>query len=831
MNIADWCLRNSRTTWVVVALLVLGGLLTYMKLTKGENPDFTVRTAVVITPFPGASPQKVEALVTSKVEEKIRELGAVENIVSQSLAGQSIISVQLFESTPRAQVRPIWEQLRYKVEDATPSLPDGARTPQVHDDKGDVFGMVISLRGDGFSYRELKDRADDIKDELLRIPNIAKVELFGAQEERVFVEFNNATLAERGGSPFLLRQAIQSQNTITPSGAATVSGERVQLESSGEYGSIEEIRQTSLLIPGAGPSVTLDDLAEIHRGFVDPPTPMARVNGEPAIVVAIHMSKTGNVIDVGQAVERRLEELEANLPIGLDIDRIMWEPRFVDRKVKDFMVNLLEAFFFVFIVMLLTTGLRVGLIASSLIPLAIILCFNAMPAFEIGIQQISLASLIIALGIMVDNGVVVSENILVRLTRGDDRRKATRDAVSELWKPLLAASLTTVWAFLPIGTAKSNVGEFCLSLFQVITLTLLASWLVSMTVIPMLCFHFVKVDKKEQSYSGRFYSAYRRLLLFALRRRTVFLFAILAITLVGGALFGRVKQVFFPPNEREIALVDFWLPYGTDIRTTRDQAAELEAYLLAQEETLRVSTYVGNGGPMWNLSFSPEENNPNYAFLLVELKGGKEGIARVDALIAKGNDYLADHLPDGRVSIKKLENGPAVGDAIQLRLSGDDMDELYRLRHELAAILNTTPEVANVRDDWGEWTKKLDIDINQDKVKRAGLTSEDVALSLQTQISGLQAGDYREGDDVIPIVIRADEAARRDIGKLEGMNVYSTQTARSVPLSQVATPMLTWQPANIRRRNTARTMTVKAGSNPEASLPTRSTPFGRVFRN
>lgn len=811
MNIADWCLRNSRTTLVILAMLTFGGVLTYQRLPKGENPDFTVRTAVVRTMFPGASPQKVEELVTSKIEEKIRELGDVEDIVSQSLAGQSLITVILYESTPKQKVRPIWEQLRYKVEEAAAELPDGAQPPMVIDDKGDVFGMVIALRGDGYTFRELKDRADDIKDELLRLPNIAKVELFGAQEERVFVEYRNATFAERGVSPFLLQQAIQSQNRIVSSGSATVGSERVQLESSGGYNSVEDIGRTSIQYTGQPQAVELRDIADVRRGFVDPPSPMARVNGESAIVIAIHMSKTGNVIDVGADVDRRVREIGAALPIGLDLDVVMWEPRFVSRKVNDFMINLLEAFGFVFIVMLITTGLRTGLIASSLIPLAILICFSCMPIFNIGIQQISLASLIIALGIMVDNGVVVSENILVRLTKGEDRREAAVSAVRELWKPLLAASLTTIWAFLPIGAAKSNVGEFCLSLYQVITITLLASWLVSITIVPMLCSWFIKVEVKGQSYDGPFYRAYRGILLFSLRQRALFVILTIIVTLGGGVLFGSVKQMFFPPNEREITLVDFWLPYGTDIETTSQRAAEFEKFLLAQEETERVTAYVGNGGPMWNLSFSPEEYNPNYAFILVELKGGKEGIQKVDGLIAKGRKYLEDHLPSGRISLKKLENGPAVGDAIQVRLSGDRMDELYRLRNEIEKIVADTPGVINPRDDWGEWTKKLDIEINQDKVKRAGLTSDDVAQSLQTQFSGLPAGDYREGDEIIPIMIRSDEAGRSDISRLEGMNVYSTRTGGSVPLLQVARPELTWQPANIRRRNTKRTMTLKAG--------------------
>ncbi len=811
MNIAEWCLRNRATTLVGVGLLILMGFMSYFSLPKAENPEFTIRTALVLTRFPGASPKKIEELVTDKLEEKIREIADVEKVKSQSLAGTSIITVDLYESTPLDVVAKSWASLRNKVDEVTPSLPAGTLPPFVNDEFGDVFGMVLALSSDGFSYREMKDASDYIRNELLKIDGIAKVDLFGVQDERVFIEFSNSLLAERGISPFILASIINSQNIVRPSGDALVDIERVLIESTGEYKSLDDIRHTNFRIPGQADSIALDDVTEVKRDFVDPPSSLVSFNGEQAIVIAVNMAGGGNILEVGERVEEQVKRIQGQLPVGLDLETIMWEPRFVGRKIKDFMGNLGQAFALVFIVMLFTTGLRTGLIASMLIPMAILMCFLIMPMFDITLQQISIASLIIALGIMVDNGVVVSENILVRMARGDDRLSATKGAVSELWKPLLAASMTTIWAFLPIGTAKSNVGEFCLSLFQVISITLLCSWLISLTIVPFLCYFFIKVKVTKETYSGRVYNLYRSLLLYSLRNRALFLAGTFILMAVGVYSFGFVKKTFFPPNEREILLVDIWTPYGSDIRATASKSRNFSDFLQSREEVKHVTTFTGNGGPRWNLSQSIEQSNASYAFMLVETQGEDvdDAIENINKVIALGQDFANSNMPDSRVTLKKLENGPPVGAPIQIRLTGDDIPTLYRLRDHVAEIMASTPGVINISDDWGEWTKKLEVDINQERVKLAGLTSEDVALSLQTQISGLRVSDFRDGNDVIPIVMRSKDAYRRDLGKIESINVYSTNSTRSVPLLQVARPGLTWQPSNIRRENGRRTMILK----------------------
>lgn len=810
MNIASWCLQNRVTTLVATFLIVVGGVLSFQNLPKAENPAFTIRTALVMTHFPGATSLKVESLVTNPIEEKMRALPHVEEVLSQSRPGLSVITVTLAESTPKSEILPTWAKLRNKVEEITPSLPAGTLTPTVNDEFGDVFGMVVALTGDGHTRVEMGATADDIRDELLKLEGVSKVDVYGKQPERIFVEFSDKLFAERGISPFLLANAIARENVVRPSGEARVGPERVLIQSTGEFQSVAEIEEVSLRPPGSDTSILLKDIAQVERATHDPPRELVRHNGKDAIVIAINMAEGNDILKVGQRVAQRVAEIESELPIGYELSPVTWESVFVDRKISDFVGNLLQAFFFVFVVMLLTTGFRAGLIASALIPIAILMCFCVMPIFGVTLHQISIASLIIALGIMVDNGVVVSENILVRLNRGEDRTQAVLGTVSELWKPLLAASLTTIWAFLPIGTAKSNVGEFCVSLFQVITITLLCSWLISLTIVPLLCHRFIQPKVEKQHYDGAFYRTYRKILLGSLRYRFRFLLGTVGITLVGVFAFGFVKQIFFPPNEREVLLADVWAPYGGDIRFTASEAGRIEAWLLEQDEVAKVTTFVGNGGPRWSLSQSIEQSNPSYAFMLIELAGGKDGIPLVSGLRERAQTYADQEIAQSRITFRLLEQGPPVGAPLQIRLKGEEIPELYALRDRVAEILAQTPGTLNIHDSWGEWSKKLSININQDQVKRAGLTSEDVALSLQLQISGLQASDYREGDDSIPIIVRSSDEFREDIGRIDNLRAYSTESLRSVPLAQIATTELAYMPSNVQRYDGKRNLMVKS---------------------
>lgn len=803
MNLATWSIKNNVTVTVVLALIIFGGIFTYATISRKENPEFTVRTAMITTVFPGASPKKIEELVTDKLEEKIREMGEIKNVRSQSLTNLSIILVDIKDKYKNVEA--IWQQLRNKVTDAIPSLPDGVLTPVVNDEFGDVFGIVLPLTGDGYTYREIKDVAEFVRNQLLRLDTVGKVELFGIQEERIFVEFSNARLAEYGFSPALLAQILSNQNAIQPGGSAVVGTERVTISATGEFKSLAQLRKTALRIPGRAESIALEDIADIRRGFVDPPAALSRFNAQPAIFIAVSMADGSNIMALGEAVRQRIAEIEAGLPVGLDFHVLAWQPRFVDRAINEFMVNLLEAFVFVVTVVMVFAGLRTGLVVGALVPMAMMSCIILMPLFGVDLQKMSIASLIISLGMLVDNGVVVSENILVRIAGGENRLTAAANAVRTLWKPLLSASLTTILAFLPIYIAPSKVGEYCGSLFIVVTLTLMASWILSLTMTPMLCHGFLNPQPQRQDFENRCYRSYRRLLVLCLKHPVVFLVILVLgiITALWGMRF--VPKIFFPPNDREMFVVDFYQPYGTDINTTVRRLERLENFLIKRKEVVSVGTFAGNAGPRWYLSLYLEDQGPHYAKLVVNT----HSIQEMEQMMAATTQYLNDNFPDTRHTVVKLENGPIVGAPIQIRLQGDDVNTLYHLRDEVMGAIAAIPGVANVRDDWGEWRITLEVNVRQDHAKRAGFSSRDIALSLQMQLSGMRATDFREGKEIIPIVLRTKEAFRNDLGKIDGLNVYSFQDGRSVPLLQVADPRPSWEPGNIRRRNQTRCLTVK----------------------
>lgn len=804
MNITEWSLRNNVTSMVIFVLIAVAGIITLAIIPRQEDPDFIVRTAVVTTTFPGASPQKVEELVTDKLEEKIREMGEIDFLESQSFTGLSIIEVNIYESI--RDVEPTWRKLRDKVDDAKPLLPPEASVPFVNDEFGDVFGFLIVLTSDGFNYREMEDEADIVKNKLLRFHEVSKVELWGKQEERIFIEFSNARFAELGLSPFALGSAIKSQNIIKPSGQVYDDPERINIRATGEFQGVEDIKRMSLRFPGGKESVALSDIADVKHGFVDPPTEMVQYNGKPAIMLAVSMKVGNNIIKLGKKLTALTNDINKELPAGLDLEMAIYTPDYVQTSIFDFLVNLVQAFFFVILVMLLFAGIRVGLICGTLVPMAMLTALIFMPLFDVMLERISIAAMIIALGILVDNGVVVSESILVKLRQGVEKKEAVVSTAKELSFPLLAASLTTIFAFLPIPLAPSSAGEYCVSLFVVITLTLVASWLLSMTMVPMMCYYTLKPKHTEESYASSAYHVYRKVLLFALKNRVVALSVVFGLFCLAIWGFRSVPNIFFPPNERGQFMIDFWQPYGTDIRATKRRYEKLEKYLMEQQEFVSVLTFVGSGGPRWYLPLDLEQQNENLATLIVNIDSFKH----LDSFLDKTEKELIENFPDARFRLKKMMLGPPAGASIELRLSGDSISELYTLRDKIATILKSKEGVNVVWDDWGEWTKELVIEVNQDRARRAGLNSEDIALSMQMQMSELPVSDYRDGDTVIPIVLRSNDNYRDRADKIPGMNVYSYTEKLSVPLAQVANGSFIWQPPNIRRRDEVRTMTVMA---------------------
>ncbi|MEM8961484.1 MAG: efflux RND transporter permease subunit [Acidobacteriota bacterium] len=820
MNITALALSKTRVTLVLTAVLLLSGIQTYFALPQAEDPGFIIRTAIVQTFLPGASPQRMEELVTDKLEEAIQEMPEVDAIRSESKNGLSLVTVDFQESF--TDMRPIFDSLRRKVEKAEGDLPAGVIGPIVDDEVGDVFGSVVSLTGDGYSWAELKDVADQVRDELLLLDDVAKVEIYGAQDERVFVEYSNARLTEVGLSPGQISSLLESRNIINSGGEVRTDLEQIVLEPTGSYESVADIASTLISLPATGQLVPLGDLTTVRRGYVEPPTSKARASGVPALVIAVAMVEGGNIVDLGAQIRVEIERLRTQLPIGIDLEIVVFQADAVEKKVNDFVSNLIQAVVIVMLVMLASLGLRTGLVVASLIPSAIVISFLFFPMAGVGLDQMSLAALIIALGLLVDNAIVMSESILVQMQEGKPARQAAIDSASELRGPLLVSSLTTAAAFLPIFLAESSVGEYTAPLFKVVSITLLCSWALSLTVIPLLCVLFLRVKQtsSEESFDGRFYKMYRGLLIFGLRHRWLTIVAVLVLFFGVLQLFAFVPQIFFPENDRPILTCELILPVGTTLAATEEVVIAVEEHL----KTLQVDvdptadidslpagitswvSYMGLGGPRFYLSYSSKRASPNYAIMVINVTNA----AALKPMVEEIRDFTATRFPGLLTKVAALGSGPAVDNPIEVRLSGRDKDVLFGYVEEVKAKLEELDGPREIADDWGARSKKLVVDIDEARARRAGVTHQDVAVSLMSVFSGIEATEYREGTDLIPVTLRSDQARDLDPSRLASLNVFSQSQGQSVPLTQVADVDIAWQAATILRRDLLPTVIIEA---------------------
>lgn len=812
MNITKLALENNRTTLMLLLVFLLAGFAAYTSMPRAYDPGFTIRAAQVITYMPGASPERVESLVTDRIEEAVQEMPELDYVKSESRSGVSIIIVNIQESF--TDMRPIWDSLRRKVEAVQEDLPDDVVGPFVNDEFGDVFGIVLTLTGEGFSYAEIEEFAEQARNELLRSPEAAKVDIFGAQDTRIFVEYNNARLAELNISPAQLAQMLDATNIVSPGGAITLGDERISLETTGNFESVEDIASTVIRLPGTSTLVFLSDIAEVYRGYVDPAQSRVSASGAPALALAVSMREGGNNIRLGEQVRDSLEVLQASFPIGVDLDIISFSPDEVDAKVKGFVSNLLQAIAVVTLVMLISLGLRTGLVVASLIPFSMLIALFVMNQFAIGLDQISLAALIIALGMLVDNGIVMSESILMQMGEGKDRFSAAINSANELKVPLLTSSLTTAAAFLPIYLAESSTGEFTASLFKVVTITLLVSWLLSLTIIPLLCTSFLKVKKTSQKFDSRFYRGYQQLLVVLLKFRYATLIVVLGIFVLSLQGFRYIPNIFFPPSDRTYFKVEMELPPGYTIDAMSSVVADMEQFLDDEGRNgangeLQVTnwiSYIGNGGARFVLTHSPKPSSPNYALMVVNTTTAEV----IDEVMARMENHAQSHYPDTVVKFKKIENGAAIENPVEFRLSGRDQETLFTLVDQLKAEMSAHPELKNISDDWGLRSKKFRINVDQARALRAGVSSQDISVSLQAGLSGIELSQFREGADIIPITLRSEAAHKDDMAKLEGLSVYAQSTGVSVPLRQVADIEMVWEPGKILRRDKQKTVTVGA---------------------
>lgn len=817
MNITRLALNNNRTTVTLIVVLLLMGLQAFKNIPRAYDPGFIIRAAQVVTYFPGASPKRVEELISDPIEKVIQEIPELDFVKSESKTGVSIVTVNIQESY--TNMRPIWDSLRRKMQKVAGSLPDGASEPEVNDEFGDAFGVVMALTGEGYNYAELKEVADAVKDELLRIDDVAKVDIHGVQDERVYIEYNDARLAELNLSPLQLADFLAKQNIVISGGSLQMGKERLQLEPSGNFISIEDIRRATISLPKTGEVVYLEDIVTIKRDYKEPMTKLVSSSGTPALAIAVSMREGGNNVHMGRDISEIIERFRVQLPIGVEIEMRNFSPQEVKDKVSAFTVNLLQSIIIVALVMLLTLGLRTGLVVSMLIPSSMIITILLMNYLSIGLDQISLAALIIALGMLVDNGIVMSESIMVEMQQGTSPMNAAIKSANELKIPLLTSSLTTSAAFLPIYLAESAMGEYTASLFQVVTLTLLCSWLLSLTMIPLLCVAFLKVKKennKIDTFNIGIYPYYRRVLLFVLNYRKSTVSAVIVLFFVSIQAMQLLPDIFSPPSDRPSFKLEVELPIGSDIAQTQAIVADIENHL----KTLKVSqsnpegirnwiTYIGSGGVRYVLQHVPRPPSPEYAFMLVNTSGA-DTHAR---LMADIESYINAHHPDVQASARLIENGKAIANPVEIRIFGNDEDKLFSIVKQLKLQMKTLNGLKNVSDDWGQRIKKLTIDIDQEKARRAGITSQDIALSLQTGLTGYKMTEYREGVNSIPVILRTEQADREDIGKIESLTVFSSTTGRAVNLLQVADINIVWEAAKILRRDRSKVVSVGAQLN------------------
>lgn len=802
-------LDNSRITATLIILLLYAGLSAYQDLPQQMDPGFTVRVVQVVTRFPGASPERVEQLVTDPIEQAIQAMSELDYVESRSRTGVSIVTATFREEFK--DVQPIFDDLRRKV--SAVSLPDGVHRPRVNDELGDIYPMVFTISADGFSDKQLKDVAKEVRDQLLLIDGVGKVSILGEQEDRIFIEFSDTRLSSLGISPSVIRRSLAAKNIILPGGEVEIGPESLTLEPSGNFDSIEDIRRT-IIRSRNGRLSYLEDIADIRRAYVDPPVGMVTTNGYPAIALFINMSDGHNLVELGARMKEFFNELLVYYPHGIDFELSYFQPQDVEQKVSDFANNVFQAIAIVLVTMLITLGLRTGLVVSALIPATMIITIFFIGMTGQTINQMSLASLMIALGLLVDNAIVISESVLVAMSRGQSAYDAAIASCRELQVPLFVSSLTTASAFLPIYLAESAVGEYTGALFIVVSITLLVSWVLSLTMIPALCVGFMKAPavSNEGPSESFFYRAYRGTLFWVLRRRWLSIAMVVVVYFAAQPLWGYVPNIFFPQEERPFFMAKFELPPGSSMDATLDMSRRIDRLI---EDELKTSeerpegitswtTFIGETPQPFRLGYSPSPSQGGYCELMVNVSSIPETYRAIDRL----QEFVYDALPEVKPYIRMLSTGPSSGKPVQIRISGLDMDTVYGIVDQVKDKLREVEGVINVADDWGSRTKKLDVTINSERAMLTGVSHEDVAHSLQTFVSGQTVTSYREGDESIPVVLRSITQERRDLDRLNTVSIYTQEGPR--PLSQVADLDLAIEPATILRRNRNRTVTIEA---------------------
>ncbi|HSW18058.1 MAG TPA: efflux RND transporter permease subunit [Ramlibacter sp.] len=821
LNLSEWALKHQQMIAFLLLLVTMTGVFAYRNLGQKEDPEFTIKTMVVQAYWPGSSSHQIADQVTDKIEKKLQEIAEIDYTATYVRPGETQIKVNLRDATPPQAVPDVWYQVRKKIGDMRHTLPAEVQGPFFNDEFGDTFGNVYAITGDGFSNSELREYADAARNELLRIADVNKVDLIGKQDEKIYVETSNAKLASLGIDPALVASTLAQTNAVAPAGAVQTTGEQVRLTVSGEFDSVEGIRNIG--IRAGDRSFRLGDIATVRRGFADPASAKMRFNGQEAVGLAVSMRKGGDVIRLGHALDETVERVQASLPVGVQIHAVSDQPRVVEESVHEFKKSLAEAVIIVLAVSFFSLGLRTGLVVALSIPLVLAMTFLVMYLLGIDLQRISLGALIISLGLLVDDAIIAVEMMALKLEQGWDKFRAATYAYTATAFPMLTGTLITAAGFLPVGFAKSGTGEYVYSLFQVVGISLVLSWIVAVVFTPYIGFKLLKEEPhahhdEDAVYQRGFYVRFRRFVNFCLARRG-WVIGITAMAFVASiAMFKLVPQQFFPASDRPELMVDLWMPHASTYEASEQEVRTLEEALRSDPDVAAVTSYIGNGSPRFYLPLDAQTPNLNLGELMVMTKGGE---ARERAL-EKIQRIFEERMPNVRGRVNRLENGPPVGYPVQFRVYGDDNDRIREIGAKVAAVMRTDSHVRQVNQDWGERTKRVRVDVDQDKARALGITSRQIKVALEGSLSGTPVTRYREDDQGLDVVARLVEAERTDLNNLKDAKIY-LRDGKFVQVSQVARLTLDSEDSQLWRRNRIATLTVRADiSGAEAPDVTRA---------
>jgi multidrug efflux pump len=810
-NLSEWALRNRGLVLYAMLLLAFLGAAAYLRLGQSEDPPFTFKAMVVRTLWPGATAEEVGRQVTERIEKKLMETGKYEYIRSYSRPGESQIIFVAKDSLVSKDLPDLWYQIRKKTSDIRQTLPGGVVGPFFNDEFGDTFGNIYALTGDGFDYATLKDYAERLELELQRVPDVAKVELIGLQDEKIWIELSNTKLATLGVPMAAVQQALDEQNAIVPSGFFETPSERVQLRVSGRFDSVEAIRDFP--IRAGDRTFRIGDVAQVRRGFSDPPAPRMRFMGEDAIGLAVSMRAGGDILKLGTALEHEFARLQESLPVGMSLRKVSDQPKAVHDSVGEFVRVLTEAVIIVLLVSFFSLGFRTGLVVALSIPLVLAMTFAGMHYFGIGLHKISLGALVLALGLLVDDAIIAVEMMAVKMEQGFSRLKAASFAYRTTAFPMLTGTLITAAGFLPIATAASSTGEYTRSIFQVVTLALLVSWVAAVVFVPFLGdkllpdFHAKNGNGKHghDPYATRFYRQVRRWVEWCVRWRKTVILVTLALFLASVVSFRFVPQQFFPSSTRVELMVDFKLTEGSSLRATEAEVKRLEALLAKKEGVANYVAYVGTGSPRFYLPLDQQLPQASFAqFVLVT-----EDVEKREQVRSWLIDVLANQFPGLQARVTRLENGPPVGYPVQFRVSGEHIDEVRKLARRVAEKVRANPHVTNVNLDWEEPSKVVRLVIDQERARTFGVSSAALSKFLESSLSGSLVSTYREDNELIQILLRGPEDERAQLALLGSLSV-PTPSGQGIPLSQLATLEYGFEEGVIWHRNRLPTVIVRA---------------------